>query len=174
MSSKIELMTNRTKKSQKIKIPCSANYLLFGKTIENWLVIKKADDEYFRMVFSYFRAWSFILALYMIEGQKVKKNLCTFLLSTSQGDYNTTLAGPWKPVGFPLSEPILLHYICLGNSPYLQDEGKKKQRGTEHFTHYTRLLHEKMALSKHNFKKLHITYKLFQPEESSTCWFHSE
>lgn len=96
MSRKVDLMTNRKKKKAKelkfhVQLTSSKVSLIWednGKLTSN----KKAGDEYFRMVFSYFRAWSFILALYMIKGQKVKKNVCIFLLSTSQGDYNTNLA----------------------------------------------------------------------------------
>lgn len=97
------------------------------------------------MVFPYFRARAFILALYTVKGQKVKHHLGTFLLSTSQEDYNTTLAGPCKTSGLPLSEPIPSHYICLGNILYLQDEGKKKPKPkTEgHRAPYT--LHEIVA-----------------------------
>lgn len=56
--------------------------------------------------------------------------------------------------------------------------GKKKNpkpKTEGHRAPYT--LHKIVAWetgSKHDFKKLDITYKLFLPEDSSTCWFHSE
>lgn len=84
--------------------------------MENWFLIKKSDDAYLRIVLSYFRAWPFSPALYMIKGKKARENQCNFLCSIFQLDYNTNLAGPWKTGLVFFFENQFLHITFAWNT----------------------------------------------------------